>query len=102
MRDHRLAAAPAAVADEVHALPDVLAELHEAVAVRHVEQFECLRDFGPAREAVPHERARGGVERHADLHRGVAVAAHMGHLVPAVTGPDPMAEAVRMTSLALS
>ena len=86
--DHRLAAAAAAVADEVHALPDVLAELHEAALVRLVQQVEPLGDVDRPGVAVPDERAGGGVEGHADVLRRVAGPPHVLHLVAAVAEAD--------------
>ena len=41
-REHRLAAAGAAVADEVHAAADVFAELHEVIVVRLRQEVAAL------------------------------------------------------------
>ena len=54
--DHRLAAAPAAVADEVDALADVLAELHEVALVGLLQQVETLGAHRPAGVPVADQR----------------------------------------------
>ena len=102
--DQGLAAAAAAVADEVHALPDVLAELHEVELLRPVEEVEPLGDVHLPCVAVADEGGGGRVERHADVPRRVAGAPHVLHLVTAVAegnppvrrGPDHLAGALEV------
>ena len=88
-RDHRLATAAAAVADETDAALDVLAELHEILFARFLQQVEALRRVDLPRDAVAGQRLGHGVERHADVHRRVARRAEMLLLVAAVAHPDP-------------
>ena len=82
--DEGFAAAAAAIADEIDAPLDVLAELDEAALVGRLQEPHALGDGGGARVAVFRERFRGGVEGHADVHGRVAGAAEVHHLVTAV------------------
>ena len=70
--DEGLAAAAAAVADEVDAALDVLAELDQAALVGQVEEGHALGRADGPRVAVLGERLGRAVEGHADLHRRVA------------------------------
>ena len=87
-REHGLAAAAAAVADEGRPLAHVLAELHEAPLLGLVQELQALGGRGLPRVAVLRERARRAAEGQADLAGRVAGAAHVLHLVPAVAQAD--------------
>ena len=87
-REHRLAAAGAAVADEVHAAADVLAELHEVIVVGLREKVAALGRVDLTGVAVLDERRGGGVEGHADVHRRVAGVTLVHSLVAAVAHAD--------------
>jgi hypothetical protein len=87
-RDHGLAAAAAAVADEVDPPLDVLPELDEVMVVGLVEEGEPLRDVHGPGVAVADEGRGRGVEGHADVERGVAGRPDVAHLVAAVADPD--------------
>ena len=86
--EHRLAAAAAAIADEVHTALHVLPELHQVSLTGPREDVEPLRRVRRPRVPVADQRSRGGVERHADVHRRAARAAEVLHLVPAVAQAD--------------
>ncbi len=66
----------------------VLAELHQVVLVRLLQQLHPLGDVDRARVAVARQRVRAAVEGHADVLGRVAVAAHVLHLVAAVAHAD--------------
>ena len=87
-REHGLAAAAAAVADEGHTVLHVLAKLHEVVLLGHVQQVHAFLHVHLARVPVLDQRLRRTVEGHADVHRGVAGLVEVLHLVAAVAGAD--------------
>ena len=88
LREQRLAAAAAAVAEEGDALPHVLTELHEPARAGLGEEVEGLGGVDTPGEVVAGEGVGGRPERQADLERGVAGPADVGHLVPAVADAD--------------
>jgi len=85
--DQRLAAAAAAVADEIDLPADVFPELDKVAFVGLSQQIQPLGDFHPAGEAVADQRSGRVAEGHADLLRRGAVPAEMLHLVTAVADP---------------
>jgi hypothetical protein len=87
LRDQGLAAAAAAVADEVDAPLDVFPEPHKAALVGRIQEPHALGDGDGARVAVSSQRFRRTIEGHADFHRRVALAPHVPHLVPAIAEP---------------
>ena len=82
-RDHGLAAAPAAVADERDVFADVLAELHQAAVTGLLEQVEAFGCTHPPCVTVPDQGAGGPAEGHAIVERGAAGVPDVLHLVPA-------------------
>ena len=87
-REQRLAAAGAAVTDEVDTAAHILPELHEVVVVGLREQVAALRGLHLARVAVLDQRRRRGVEGHANVHRRVADRAGVQRLMAAVAHAD--------------
>src|ERR1017187_7040397 len=85
---HSFATAPAAVADEGHALAHVLPELHQVAITGLSEQIVTFCLIHAADDAVFNQRARSGVEGHTDVHRRFAIAPQMGRLVAAIAGAD--------------
>ena len=92
----RLTAAPAAVADEVHAFTGVFAKLDEVVPLRHGEQIKAFGGVHLPGVAVFDERSGRGVECHADIHRGVARPPKVLHFMAAVAHADADVRAVLM------
>jgi hypothetical protein len=83
-RDHRFAAAAAAVADEVDAGLDVLAELDEVAGVGLLEQVHPFDRVDPPGVVMADERVGRAPEGHADVLRRPAGTAHVLHLVAAI------------------
>src|SRR5664279_2814024 len=86
--EHGFAAAAATVANEGDALADILAELYQVAVAGLRQQIAALCLIHAASDAVLDQRARRGIEGHADFHRRFAVATKMRKLVAAVTGAD--------------
>ncbi len=85
LSDHRLAAAAAAVADEVDPLLHILTELYQIVFVSLLKEVEPFSHIHLAGVAAFYKGGGRGVEGHTDIHRSVACPVHMRHLVAAVT-----------------
>ena len=86
--DHRLAAAPAAIADEVDVSANVLTELYQVVVIGFGQKVQPFGDTDRPGMAVANQGFGRGVERHADVHRGAARPAHVRHLVATVAHAD--------------
>ena len=86
--DQRLAAAAAAVADEIDPFPDVFSELDEPLIMSPGQEIQPLGRVNGAGEAVADQGVGGVVERHADLHRRAAGPTDVFHLVAAVADAD--------------
>ncbi len=87
LRDHRLAAAAAAVADEADLPLDILTELHKVSIVGLFKQSTAFSGGDAPGESVFRQGGRSEVERHADLHRSIARTPQVLHLMPAVAHP---------------
>ena len=86
--EHRLAAAGAAVADEIDAAADVLAELYEVIVVCLCEEVAALGCVYLTRVPVLDKRCGCSVESHAYVHRRVAGVSFVHRLMAAVAHAD--------------
>ena len=86
--DQRLAAAAAAVADEIDPFPDVFPELDEPLVISPCQEIQPLGHVDGAGKAVTDQGVGGVVEGHADLHRRGAGPADVLHFVAAVADAD--------------
>lgn len=82
------AAAAAAVADEVDPMLHIFPELYQAMLLGLVQQVESFSKGDAAGGTVSDQGLGGMVERGADIERGPAGAAQVGHFVSAVAEPD--------------
>ena len=86
--DHGLAAAAAAVADEVDRSAHILAELHQVLGPGFLQQVQPLGRVDAPGDAVAGEGGGRVVEGQADVLFGGAGPADVFHFVPAVTDAD--------------